>query len=268
MTSKLDQIEARLKAFFEKSAKLTPQHQQQLQLAEQLVSAMRSSIKQTSEGALTAPGSYLIRMYPEALTDWKSDPQLENALTRVLQEAAQEANIRFQTPLVIRITSDPELAPSAVQVSIENPAEKLGETAAMPLKEGSMGKSDTVRQFTAFLILKGKCVIPLTESVINLGRMLDNQVALEDPRVSRRHAQLRAMKNHYVLFDLNSTGGTYVNGQRIQQATLKPGDVISLAGVPLIYGEDSGMAPSIDQTGVILPLNDDKQTLTGKGNLS
>jgi pSer/pThr/pTyr-binding forkhead associated (FHA) protein len=42
-----------------------------------------------------------------------------------------------------------------------------------------------------------------------------------------------------VLFDLNSTGGTYVNGQRIYQHALKAGDVISLSGVPVIYGEDT-----------------------------
>lgn len=58
-------------------------------------------------------------------------------------------------------------------------------------------------------------------------------------RVSRTHAQLRAVHGHYVLFDLNSTGGTYVNGQRISQHALKAGDVISLSGVPLIYGEDT-----------------------------
>jgi pSer/pThr/pTyr-binding forkhead associated (FHA) protein len=68
---------------------------------------------------------------------------------------------------------------------------------------------------------------------------LDNHLILDDPRVSRAHAQLRAVQGHYVLFDLNATGGTYVNGQRITQYTLKPGDVISLAGVPIIYGEDN-----------------------------
>jgi len=61
---------------------------------------------------------------------------------------------------------------------------------------------------------------------------------LSDPRVSRKHAQLRSSKGSYVIFDLNSTGGTYVNGKRITQQVLKPGDVISLAGVPIIYGEE------------------------------
>jgi pSer/pThr/pTyr-binding forkhead associated (FHA) protein len=42
-----------------------------------------------------------------------------------------------------------------------------------------------------------------------------------------------------VLFDLNSTGGSFVNGQRTSQTVLYPGDVISLAGVALIFGQDN-----------------------------
>ncbi|MDX9865683.1 MAG: FHA domain-containing protein, partial [Anaerolineaceae bacterium] len=137
-------------------------------------------------------------------------------------------------------------------------------TAALSLEKSGSANSDTVRQINAFLILKDRRAIPLNQPVINLGRMLDNQIAIEDPRVSRKHAQLRIMQNHYMLIDLNSTGGTYVNGQRIHQATLKPGDVISLAGVPLIYGEDSHQNTSIDRTGVMPASSPDEPTFTGK----
>jgi len=91
----------------------------------------------------------------------------------------------------------------------------------------------------AFLIVEGVKVHPLNESVVNVGRRLENQLVIDDPRVSRNHAQLRAIKGRFVLFDLNSTGGTFVNGQRTSQTVLYPGDVISLAGVALIFGQDS-----------------------------
>jgi pSer/pThr/pTyr-binding forkhead associated (FHA) protein len=67
---------------------------------------------------------------------------------------------------------------------------------------------------------------------------LDNHIVLDDPRVSRNHAQLRIIKDQFTLFDLNSSGGTFVNGQRTNQSVLHPGDVISLAGVSLIFGQD------------------------------
>ncbi|MBP8857500.1 MAG: FHA domain-containing protein, partial [Anaerolineaceae bacterium] len=73
--------------------------------------------------------------------------------------------------------------------------------------------------------------------VINIGRREDNHLVIEDLRISRTHAQLRARMGKYVIFDLGSTGGTFVNGQRVTQAILAPGDVISLAGLTLIYSE-------------------------------
>ena len=90
----------------------------------------------------------------------------------------------------------------------------------------------------AFLIIEGLRVYPLREPIVNIGRRLENHVVIDDPRISRHHAQLRALKGHFVLFDLNSTGGTFVNGQRANQTVLYPDDVISLAGVILVFGQD------------------------------
>jgi pSer/pThr/pTyr-binding forkhead associated (FHA) protein len=91
----------------------------------------------------------------------------------------------------------------------------------------------------AFVILEGERTITLSQSVLNVGRRFDSDIILDDPRVSRAHAQLRLRFGHYVVYDLGSTGGTFVNGQRVGECVLRPGDVISLGGVPIIYGEDS-----------------------------
>jgi hypothetical protein len=90
----------------------------------------------------------------------------------------------------------------------------------------------------AILIIEGVIVHLLKESVINIGRKLGNHIIIDDPRISRQHAQLRAINGHFVLFDLNSMGGTFVNGQRTSEIVLYPGDLISLAGVMLIYAQD------------------------------
>ncbi len=47
----------------------------------------------------------------------------------------------------------------------------------------------------------------------------------------------------FVLFDLGSTGGTQVNGRKVKQHILRPGDVIIIAESRLVYGEDSGGPP-------------------------
>jgi pSer/pThr/pTyr-binding forkhead associated (FHA) protein len=89
-------------------------------------------------------------------------------------------------------------------------------------------------------------IFPVNQQVINLGRRIDNHVVIEDLRVSRVHAQIRAIKGHFVIFDLDSSGGTFVNGVRSAQTTLYPGDVISLAGVDLVYGQDATYLSSDD----------------------
>ena len=101
-----------------------------------------------------------------------------------------------------------------------------------------MSNTDDNVPDNAYLFIEaGEKVYPLSVSLINIGRRLENQIVIDDSRVSRNHAQLRAIKGSFVLFDLNSTGGTFVNGARISQAELHAGDVISLAGVALIFGQ-------------------------------
>jgi len=89
----------------------------------------------------------------------------------------------------------------------------------------------------AFLIVNGSDVFPLKKNIVTIGRMEDNDLTIQEVRVSRYHAQLRAVKGQFILVDLKSTGGTSVNGQKITQVALYPGDVISLAGIPVIYGQ-------------------------------
>lgn len=91
----------------------------------------------------------------------------------------------------------------------------------------------------AFLIVDGMKLFPLNRTVITIGRRFENTLVLNDPRISRIHAQLRAFNGRFVLFDLKSRGGTFLNGKRIEQTVVYDGDVISLAGVELIFRQNN-----------------------------
>jgi pSer/pThr/pTyr-binding forkhead associated (FHA) protein len=91
----------------------------------------------------------------------------------------------------------------------------------------------------AFLVVDGVRMFPLEQPVISIGRDPENDLVIPDPRVSRQHAQLRAVNGRFVVFDLDSTGGISLNGLPILHHSLSSGDVISLAGVPLVYGQES-----------------------------
>jgi pSer/pThr/pTyr-binding forkhead associated (FHA) protein len=105
--------------------------------------------------------------------------------------------------------------------------------------------SEDKDQQISFLVVDGKRVITIEEPVINIGRKSDNHIVIDDEHVSRYHAQIRAIKGRYVIMDLNSTVGTSVNGKQIDQVVLRPGDVISLGGVPIIFGQGS-QKPGLD----------------------
>ena len=93
----------------------------------------------------------------------------------------------------------------------------------------------------------GAEIFPLTLPIINIGRKKDNHLVIESPAVSRRHAQLRAISGHYHFFDLGSSGGSKINNSDAKNAILLAGDVINLAGVPLIYGQEAAQTSAVTQ---------------------
>jgi phosphoserine phosphatase RsbU/P len=74
----------------------------------------------------------------------------------------------------------------------------------------------------------GEEVCPLTADEVLIGRKSDADIVLANPYVSRHHAKLVKQESGYSLIDLKSTHGTYVNGQRVEEYQLHPGDRIYL----------------------------------------
>src|SRR5579883_2596825 len=77
--------------------------------------------------------------------------------------------------------------------------------------------------------------IPLGAPVLTLGRLPDNTVVLNHPQVSGHHARLEQIQGGYRVVDLNSTNHVYVNGQRISNQALRPGDEIRIGPFKLLY---------------------------------
>ncbi len=69
---------------------------------------------------------------------------------------------------------------------------------------------------------------PLEFPELTIGRDISNQIPINDAEVSRKHVRLTLKNNGYVIEDLGSTNGTFVNGQRISGAVqLKAGDLVA-----------------------------------------
>jgi hypothetical protein len=86
----------------------------------------------------------------------------------------------------------------------------------------------------AVLIWDGRDVA-LDQEVFVIGRSSGCDIVVDDPNVSRRHAEVRRLGDGYSLVDLGSTNGTEVNGQRVGETSLMNGDVIGVGTTRLTF---------------------------------
>lgn len=78
--------------------------------------------------------------------------------------------------------------------------------------------------------------MPLTAPVFTLGRSADCEVIIVERKVSRRHAEIRRQEEGFILRDLDSTNGTWLNGQRLSApALLQDGDVIAIGDASFTF---------------------------------
>ena len=85
-----------------------------------------------------------------------------------------------------------------------------------------------------------------TTGSATIGREEGNQIQLRDTEVSRRHAQVVYENNRFVLSDLNSSNGTFVNGKRIEKRALNSGDQILMGSTRLQFNQTS--LPNVEES--------------------
>ena len=70
---------------------------------------------------------------------------------------------------------------------------------------------------------------------ISIGRLPDNTIVIDNPAVSARHARVYREGHQYVLEDLKSTNGTFVNDRPIARHTLLEGDIVLVGKHTLVF---------------------------------
>jgi hypothetical protein len=217
-----------------------------LEVANAMARAMEDHAALGPGDSLLAPNHYWVALNPadhDALI--AGQPDLADDLARHLFDVAQQVDFVLPDPPVVSLSSEADVPLHQVQVNarwLPPEMDVAGDvdygTRQMSPAASDVSHDDQVPPTRPFLILEGKRHVALVKAAVSLGRNLDNDIILDDARVSRQHAQLRLRYGRYVVFDLGSTGGTTVNGYPVQECVLEAGDVISMAGVEIIYGED------------------------------
>jgi pSer/pThr/pTyr-binding forkhead associated (FHA) protein len=85
--------------------------------------------------------------------------------------------------------------------------------------------------------------VPLTQATTTIGRLPDNSVQIDNLAVSGHHAKISWEQDHYIVEDLGSLNGTYVNNERVGKATLKHGDQVKI-GKHLVEFKHEGPVPN------------------------
>ena len=93
----------------------------------------------------------------------------------------------------------------------------------------------------------------LENEVISIGRKSDNEIQLDNPAVSGKHARVLFIGGEAFLEDLESTNGTFVNSAKVSKHLLKNGDLISIGQHQLKFEGAIEEEGDLDKTVVIKP---------------
>jgi hypothetical protein len=190
-----------------------------------------------------APNEYRVFLSPrdrERFADYEG-ALAEELAGYLLEHARRERLVLLTRPTVEFETDDrlglgefgiqTRMAPPEGQEDDEAPAEQSGRTMvystserhSQPLEERARSRAET-----ALLVLGGKRMV-VGPAGATLGRSRKCDIVVDDPNVSREHAEVRPRGGSWVLRDLGSTNGSSINGRRTDGAeVLKPGDEIEL----------------------------------------
>ncbi len=220
-----------------------------LDVATHLTRAMEDCQVLSPDGTPQAPTHYWVYLHPDNCDALAVEqPALEVELAHHVTDLAAQAGLTLGVTPVVHILPDEGMGSHEVRVEARWMPEETDEAGEVVEVESTREMETSEEESEAavtiaplgrpFLILEGRRHVNLLHPVVSIGRALDNDVIIEDPRVSRHHAQLRQRYGRYVLYDLGSSGGTQINGYPVEECVLHSGDVVSFADVQVVYGED------------------------------
>ena len=236
---RITRLEARLESLVEGVfAQLFARKVLAQDLALQLVRVLEENLL-TGLDRPTAPDLFMIYMSPETHARLlERQPTLAQILSRYIVDIVAEADYRLQREPLVKIIADSVLESRQIVVKAEHSETTHSSTGVMhnnpPPRSNAVFNSPD-----AHLLIDGERSLPLNHNVVNIGRSHDNELIIDNPFVSRHHAQLRLRFGRYTLFDTQSQGGVFVNEVRIREHTLQTGDVIRIGDSRIIYIEDS-----------------------------
>src|SRR5258708_9102246 len=205
---------------------------QPVQLAKAAARAMEEPQLMGLLGA-EVPSSYRLRLAPadlERFADYRMT--LARELNAYLVEYAQDRGLRPIAEPRVELVEDRAVRAGSVRVEARfvdlAPAREseieaaVAGTRRLRLADLASARPSQVPQPRAIeraLVLTDRAglrfALEPAMGVVRVGRASDNEIAIDNQRVSRYHAQLRWVESSWLVYDLDSTNGTFVDGERL-----------------------------------------------------
>lgn len=215
----LARIEEACASFIERAfANMFPSDVEPAQIARKLVATMEARTQSGENGSMSAPSRYSVYVHRsdfERLLPHRA--YLEEEWATLLDDVAHRVGITFETAPAVELRERDGMVPGAIEIE--------------PLTG-----EDAQRVFVLRMIAgmpAGACYT--VTSGMRVGRSKDCEIFLVDPSVSRNHAVLDVQGDHVVVRDAGSTNGTFVNGERVELRTLRPGDRVAFGKTEMAF---------------------------------
>jgi hypothetical protein len=251
--SVLKSIEAKIEGLFEGVfGRAFRTHVQPVELARKCAKEMDEH-RTVSVSRVYVPNEYSIYLSPPDREQFSSyEGSLVGELQEYLAEHARREGYALMTPPRVVMKTDADLAIGEFGIATRTvePAGAPSEAPPPPVPSGATmiykarEPAETqavapeelgVERELVTLTIDGRRRTIDERSVV-LGRSRECDVRVDDPNVSRRHAEVRQEGATYWLVDLDSTNGTELNGKRVSRAKLADGDRITVGSTEVVFG--------------------------------
>jgi hypothetical protein len=241
-----EKIEGLVEGAFSRAFKT---HVQPVELARKLAKEMEEH-KTVSVSRVYVPNHYVVFLSTQDREQFQSyEVALKKELSDYLLERARGEGLALVTRPQIEFKTDErlQLGEFGIQAQLlgepegdtEPPQADYGHTMVYTPDRATPPPRDFMArpQGRGYVTIDGKRTM-LAGERMTIGRSRECELLVDDPNVSRRHAEIRKTIEGWMIVDLGSTNGVKVNGRRVNEEVLRPGDKITLGLVELEFAEE------------------------------
>ena len=181
MEDKLTQIEQTLENLIEGGAlRVLGSTHPEKKLVSQLIQALKDHIREDFDGSFSAPHLFTLNVPAEFAADIRGNQAFLDRIANTLTIQAAKSGIRLAGNIIITIFPDPDLKQGDFTVKAiwsNNQISETGEIKAIK-ETGSLGAKPP----RAFLIVDGSKIFTIEQDVINIGRLMENNLVINNPQ--------------------------------------------------------------------------------------